>query len=127
MRPVRCAATATLTTMESRPTPTSSIFAHWMRMGTHVASIIAGNATSSLCSNCDLNYYGIAPNANIINLRALDANGQATDSMVIAAIQHTIALKSQYNIRIINLSLGRGIFESYKLDPLCQAVEQAWQ
>jgi serine protease AprX len=23
--------------------------------------------------------------------------------------------------------LGRGIFESYKLDPLCQAVEQAWQ
>src|SRR5207244_5670807 len=26
----------------------------------------------------------------------------------------------------LNLSLGRGVFESYKLDPLCQAVEQAW-
>src|SRR5262249_49355445 len=34
---------------------------------------------------------------------------------------------NQYNIQIINLSLGRGVFESYKLDPLCQAVEKAWQ
>jgi len=102
---------------------TSDLFGH----GTHVASIIAGNAASSSCSNCTINYYGIAPNANIINLRALDANGQATDSTVIAAIQQAIALKSQYNIRVINLSLGRGIFESYTLDPLDQAVEQAWQ
>jgi len=28
---------------------------------------------------------------------------------------------------VINLSLGRKVFESYTLDPLCQAVEQAWQ
>src|SRR5256884_4275000 len=32
-----------------------------------------------------------------------------------------------YNIRVINLSLGRPVFESYKLDPLCQAVEAAWK
>src|SRR5438445_910138 len=95
--------------------------------GTHVAGIIAGNAAGSSCGNCDVTFRGIAPNANIVNLRALDANGQATDSMVIAAIQQAIALKSQYNIRVINLSLGRGIFESYTLDPLCQAVEQAWK
>ncbi|HVZ17816.1 MAG TPA: S8 family serine peptidase, partial [Terriglobales bacterium] len=30
-------------------------------------------------------------------------------------------------IRVINLSLGRGVYESYKLDPLCQAVERAWK
>jgi serine protease AprX len=36
-------------------------------------------------------------------------------------------LKSKYNIRVINLSLGRGVYESYKLDPLCQAVEKAWK
>jgi len=35
-------------------------------------------------------------------------------------------LKNVYNIRIINLSLGRGIPVSYTLDPLCQAVEAAW-
>ncbi len=32
-----------------------------------------------------------------------------TDSAVIAAIGEAIALKSKYNIRVINLSLGRPI------------------
>jgi serine protease AprX len=36
-------------------------------------------------------------------------------------------LKSAYNIRVINISLGRPVYESYTLDPLCQAVEAAWQ
>ncbi len=35
--------------------------------------------------------------------------------------------KNVYNIRVINLSLGRPVFESYTLDPLCQAVEAAWK
>jgi serine protease AprX len=102
---------------------TSDLYGH----GTHVAGIIAGNGANSSCSNCDLTFRGIAPNSNIINLRVLDQNGNATDSTVIAAIQQAIALKNVYNIRIINLSLGRGIWESYALDPLCQAAEQAWK
>jgi serine protease AprX len=57
----------------------------------------------------------------------LDANGSARDSTVIAAINQAIALKSRYNIRVINLSLGRAVYESYKLDPLCVAVEKAWK
>jgi serine protease AprX len=84
---------------------TSDLYGH----GTHVASIIAGNGANSSCSNCNVTFRGIAPNANIINLRVLDQNGNATDSTVIAAIQQAITLKNQYNIRIINLSLGRGI------------------
>ena len=57
----------------------------------------------------------------------MDHNGASTDSVVIAAINQAIVLKSRYNIRVINLSLGRPIYETYKLDPLCQAVEKAWQ
>src|SRR5713226_8693266 len=102
---------------------TSDLYGH----GTHVAAIIAGNGGSSTCGNCDVTFRGIAPNANLINLRVLDQNGSATDSTVIAGIQQAIVLKNLYNIRVINLSLGRGIFESYTLDPLCQAVEQAWK
>src|SRR6185312_12347848 len=56
-----------------------------------------------------------------------DANGAGNDSSVVAAIQRAIQLKNTYNIRIINLSLGRRISESYSLDPICQAVEQAWK
>ena len=95
--------------------------------GTHVAGIIGGDGTDSACSNCFRTYKGIAENTKLINLRVLNSLGFGTDSNVIAAIQKAISLKSTYNIRIINLSLGRGIFESYKTDPLTQAVEQAWK
>jgi serine protease AprX len=103
-------------------TSTNDAFGH----GTHVAGIVAGNGHDSQ-SGYAQQYLGIAPNANIINLRVLDGNGSGTDSQVIAAIQRAIQLRSTYNIRVINLSLGRPIFESYTLDPLCQAAEAAWQ
>jgi serine protease AprX len=90
--------------------------------GTHVAGIIGGNGYLSGGS-----YTGVAPNVNLIDLRALDMNGAGTDSNVIAAIEEAITLKNTYNIRVINLSLGRGIFSSYTQDPLCQAVEAAWK
>jgi len=95
--------------------------------GTHVAGLIAGNGASSTGSAFLKTFKGLAPNANIVNLRVLDANGGSTDSAVISAIDKAISLKSRYNIRVINLSLGRGVYESYKLDPLCQAVEKAWK
>jgi serine protease AprX len=94
--------------------------------GTHVAGIVGGNGYDSQLAYSQT-YPGIATNVNIINLRVLDANGAGTDSQVIAAIQRAIQLKNTYNIRVINLSLGRPVFESYTLDPLCQAVEAAWQ
>ncbi len=94
--------------------------------GTMVAGVIAGTGKNSSGANADYRVRGIAPNVNIINLRVLDNTGASTDSTVIAAIERAIALKNQYNIRIINLSLGRPVFESYTLDPLCQAVQQAW-
>jgi serine protease AprX len=54
---------------------------------------------------------------NLINLRVLDKKGSSSDSVVIAAIQQAINLLAQYNIKVINLSLGRPVFESYKQDP----------
>ena len=94
--------------------------------GTHVAGIVAGNGAASTGSAYFKTFRGVAPTTNLINLRVLDANGAGTDSAVISAINTAIQLKSVYNIRIINLSLGRPVYESYTLDPLCQAVEAAW-
>ncbi|HME31892.1 MAG TPA: S8 family peptidase [Terriglobales bacterium] len=95
--------------------------------GTHVAGIIAGTGNKSKGPNYSYTFQGIADNVSLINLRVLDQNGQGTDSQVIAAIQTAISLKSTYNIRVINLSLGRPVYESYTLDPICQAVEEAWK
>ena len=90
--------------------------------GEHVAGIIGGSGSDSLCLNCSRHLIGLAPNANLLDLRVLDQNGEGTDSIVIAAIETALALRWQYNIRVINLSLGRPVYESYRLDPLCQAV-----
>ena len=95
--------------------------------GTHIAGLIAGNGASSTGPGYTRTFKGIAPGANIINLRVLDQNGAGTDSAVIAAINTAILLKPLFNIRVINLSLGRPVYESYTLDPVCQAVEAAWQ
>jgi serine protease AprX len=95
--------------------------------GTHVAGLIAGNGHSSTGKQYTRTFEGIAPQANIINLRVLDQNGEGSDSAVINAISTAIQLKPLFNIRVINLSLGRAIYESYTLDPLCQAVEKAWK
>jgi serine protease AprX len=98
----------------------------WFGHGTHVAGPVGGTGASSGTANgYAATYAGMAPNVNLIDLRVLDANGAGTDSGVIAAIQEAIALKSTYNIRVINMSLGRPIFESYTLDPVDQAVEAA--
>jgi len=95
--------------------------------GTHIAGLIAGNGISSTGPIYSQTFKGIAPGSQIVNLRVLDAKGSATDSTVIAAISRAIALKSTYNIRVINLSLGHAVYESYKLDPMCIAVEKAWK
>jgi serine protease AprX len=105
-------------------TTTADKFGH----GTHVAGLTGGTGVNSGTGNgYQARYAGVAPNVNIINLRVLDQNGSGTDSQVIAAIQQAIALQSTYNIRVLNMSLGRPVYESYTLDPVCQAVEAAWQ
>ncbi len=105
-------------------TTTADKFGH----GTHVAGLIGASGKSSGSANgYAATYAGMAPNVNLINLRVLDQNGSGTDSQVIAAIQQAISLKSTYNIRVISMSLGRPVFESYTLDPVDQAVEAAWK
>src|SRR6266403_2136355 len=105
-------------------TTTPDKFGH----GSHVAGLIGGTGANSGSANGYVaRYAGVAPNVNIINLRVLDQNGAGTDSQVIAAIQQANALKDTYNIRVIHMSLGRPVFESYTLDPVCQAVESAWR
>jgi serine protease AprX len=94
--------------------------------GTHVAGIIAGTGAASNVPGSSHVLRGIAPNANLLDLRVLDQNGSSTDSAVIAAIQAAVTLKNAYNVRVINLSLGRPIYESCAIDPLCEAAEAAW-
>lgn len=96
--------------------------------GTHVAGIVGGNGSSSnLILLYTKTFYGIAKNANIISVKVLDKYGHGTVSQVVSGIQWCVQNKGTYNIRVLNLSLGHPVSESYTTDPLCQAVEQAWK
>ncbi len=93
--------------------------------GTHVAGIIAGNGTASSGGNASRTYRGVAPGANLIGVKVLDGQGGGDVSNVLAGIEWVIANKNAFNIRVMNLSLGHPIAETYRTDPLCQAVERA--
>jgi len=88
--------------------------------GTHVAGIIAGNGHHSNGAR-----RGIAPAADLVILKALDGAGGGYISTVIAAIDYAIANRDAYNIRVINLSVSAGVYESYTKDPLTLAAKRA--
>ena len=89
--------------------------------GTAVAGIIAGDGTASAGQ-----YIGVAPEANLINLRVNDGTGAAPTSAIMNAILWAVINKSSYNIRVINLSLQASVQESYHTSPIDAAVEYAW-
>ena len=88
--------------------------------GTHVASVAVGNNHIGPGA-----YTGIAPDAKIINVKVLDRDGVGYSSDIIDGINWCISNRSRYNIRILNLSLGAPAIDSYRNDPLCQAVRAA--
>ena len=95
------------------------VFGH----GSHVAGIIAGDGGSA--NSLGRDFTGVAPGASLVNLRVLDDYGRGYISGVIAAIDYAISVRSQYNIRVINLSLAAPPIDSYVNDPICRAVARA--
>ena len=87
--------------------------------GTHVAGLATGvgNFSNNL-------YTGIAPGADLINLRALDANGCGTVGGVLAALNWVLVNGARYKIGVVNMSLGTPAVASYMNDPICVAVRR---
>ncbi len=90
--------------------------------GTHVAGIIAGNGYDSNGAR-----KGIAPAANLVVLKVLDGSGYGYISNVIAALDYAVEHRGEYNIRVVNLSVAAGVYESYNTDPLTLAAKRAVQ
>jgi len=88
--------------------------------GTHVSGIIAGNGYDSYGARA-----GIAPAAHIVSLKVLDGAGRGVISDVIAAFEWAVANRWTHNIRVVNLSVGARITESYRTDPLTLAAKRA--
>src|SRR5205814_8213814 len=66
----------------------------------------------------------IEPDATIESLKVLDADGLGTMSSIISALDWVVTNHTAYNIRVVNLSVGAGIYESYWTDPLTLAAKR---
>ena len=71
--------------------------------GTHVAGIIASD---------DSVYTGVAPEANIVAVKVCGSGGSCAGEDVIAGIEWCIDNASQYNISVISMSLGDGVYNN---------------
>jgi serine protease AprX len=95
--------------------------------GTHVAGLIAGNGLNRSSSDPMYGkYVGVAPAADLINVKASDDEGNVSTLDVIDGLQFVVDHKDDYNIRVVNLSLNEATASSYRTSPLDAAVEQAW-
>lgn len=89
--------------------------------GTHVAGSIAGNGLQS-----DGIYMGVAPKANLVDVKVIDDHGAGYTSDVIAGLQWIYENHEAYNIRVVNISLNSAVVESYDKSPLDAALEILW-
>lgn len=88
--------------------------------GTHVAGIIAGSGYDSGGVR-----RGVAPGASLVVLKVLDGAGDGYISNVIAAIDYVVEQRARFNIRVLNLSVAAGVYESYTTDPFTLAAKRA--
>jgi serine protease AprX len=89
--------------------------------GTFVAGLIASNGRSSYGQ-----YTGVAPGADLVSIKVAGSNGVTSEATVIAGVQWAVANEAAYGIQVLNISLGVEPPSPSALDPLDQAVEQAW-
>ncbi len=79
--------------------------------GTHVAGIIAGYA--------DDKYIGVAPGAQLLNIKVLNKNGEGTLDYLINGIQEAVNNGAQV------ISISAGALINNPNDPVCQAANNA--
>ena len=89
--------------------------------GTHLSGIIAGTGAAS-----GGQWRGVAPGANLVSVKVAGSDGSTDVSVVIAGLQWVVSNRATYNIRVLNLAFGTDSKQSYSVDPLDYAVEQAW-
>ncbi len=98
--------------------------------GTHMAGIIAGrDAGFDPKHPSAAAFSGVAPEAQLLNMKVGAADGGADVSQVIAALDWVTEHRKDHgmNVRVVNLAYGTASVQSWQVDPLARAVENAWK
>ena len=85
-----------------------------------MAGIIAGSGKASQ-GTC----MGIAPGCHLIGLKVLDAAGNGMQHSTIRALEWLLEYYRQYQIRVVNISVGSTIKNYRQQDALIRAVDES--
>lgn len=88
--------------------------------GTFVCGVGSGNG---LVSN--YKYMGFAPNSNIISVKALDKNGEASANKILEAMQWVYNHKKEFDIKVVCMSFGSEPLGPN--DPIMKGAEMLWK
>jgi serine protease AprX len=86
--------------------------------GTFMAGLIAGGGQGGGPA-------GVAPGADLVDLKVAGADGSTTLGQVLAAMQLADASRERFNLRVLNVSLGAPA-DDRATAPLTEAVERLW-
>lgn len=90
--------------------------------GTHVAGCLCGSGRVS-----GGKYKGIAPYSKLVVGKVLDYMGDGNIENMAAGIEWILDLQRQYDIRILNISIGMGEHaEKERMERLVELVDLAW-
>jgi subtilisin family serine protease len=94
--------------------------------GTHITSVLAHSDEVTLDGQPTGSFKGIAPDAGIVAVKAFNVEGQGDYLDLVRAIQFVVDNRQALDIRVLNLSFAARPRWHYWLDPINQAVMQAW-
>ena len=89
--------------------------------GTHISGIIGGTGEAS-----GGRYQGLAPRCHFVSLKILDSRGNGDSVSLIRALYWLMEHGKEYDVRIINISVGGRVPQERMRTELIQAVEEAW-
>jgi serine protease AprX len=94
--------------------------------GTHMTSVLAHNAPVMEGGKETGSFKGVAPDVNLVAIKAFDVGGQGDFLDIVRAIQFVVDYREIYNIQVLNLSFAARPRWLYWQDPINQAVMRAW-
>jgi len=65
----------------------------------------------------------MAPGASLVSLQVLDKNGEGSVGHILKALDWVYKYGKSYGVRVVNLSVGAAVTESYYTDPLTLATK----
>ncbi|MBT3425710.1 MAG: S8 family peptidase, partial [Gammaproteobacteria bacterium] len=96
--------------------------------GSHIASVLASSEKAFDENGQETgSYHGIAPDANLLVVKAFQEQSRSTYFDIIRAIAYVIRHKDEHNIKVMNLAFQGKPMSHYWQDPINVAVMAAWE